>query len=98
MYTIVLVVHIITCLCLILVVLIQSGRGGSLGSIFGGSGTDQLFSAPSGTAFLRKTTAILAVIFGITALTLTFFAYRESARTVTSRISTPPAQQGPATQ
>ncbi len=86
MYVFVVIVHIITCLLLILVVLTQTGRMGGFGGIFGGGGGEQLFSTPSGSEFLRKTTAILAVIFFLTTISMTYLGYRRGIRTVTSQI------------
>ncbi|MFN3966806.1 MAG: preprotein translocase subunit SecG, partial [Endomicrobiia bacterium] len=50
MYTFVVIIHVFACLFLILIVLIQTGRSGGFGGIFGGSGAEQLFSTPSGSA------------------------------------------------
>lgn len=75
MFALVITVHVITCALLILIVLIQQGRGGGL--------VDSLSSAESifGTktnAFLVKSTSVLAVIFFITCLSLAFLSVRKS--------------------
>lgn len=94
MYTVIVVIHVIVALLLILVVLLQSGKAGGLGNIFGG-GSEQLFSTPSGTAFMRKTTIALALFFVITSITLTFLTYRMTLRTVTGIVPTAPAEAPP---
>jgi preprotein translocase subunit SecG len=83
MYTTILTLHVIVCLLVILVVLIQSGKGAGLSNVFGGGGGDALFSAPSGSLFIRKVTTGLAVAFFLTSLTLTYMAARRGMRTVT---------------
>jgi preprotein translocase subunit SecG len=83
MQIILLSLHILVCLLVILVVLIQSGRGAGLQNVFGGGGGDALFSAPSGSSFIRKLTTGLAVSFFITSLGLTYLAARRGMRTVT---------------
>lgn len=93
MYEIFLIVHITTCLLLILTVLLQSGKGAGL-NLFGGGG-DTLFSAPSGSSFMRQFTTGLAITFGITSLFLTLFASRAEMRSVTSRVP-PPRAEAPA--
>jgi preprotein translocase subunit SecG len=83
MYAAMLSMHIVVCLLVILVVLIQSGKGAGLSNVFGGGGGDALFSAPSGSLFIRKLTTGLAIAFFMTSLTLTYLAARRGMRTVT---------------
>jgi preprotein translocase subunit SecG len=71
MYGFLVFLHIIVCVGLILVVLFQAGKGAGLGNLFGGGGGDQLFSAPSGSAFIRKLTTGMAIVFLLTSLSLT---------------------------
>lgn len=92
MYTFVLVIHMAVALFLILIVLLQIGKAGSLGGIFGGGGGEQLFSTPSGSDLLRKMTIVLAIIFLITSMSLTFVSYRARLTTVTGKMPyQPPA-------
>ena len=86
MYIVILVVHIIVCLSLILIVLLQAGKGSGIAGLFGGGGSDQLFSAPSGMAFIKKITVIMAVMFMVTSLTLTIMTSRIGMRSVTNQI------------
>lgn len=75
MYTLISALHILSSVSLILIILLQSGKGAGLTGLFGGGGGgDQLFSAPSGGDFLRKATVTLAVLFVLTSLSLTFMA------------------------
>jgi len=100
MQTVFLVIHVAVSFLLILIVLLQAGKSGGLGGIFGGSGSsDALFSAPSGSAFLKKLTTSLAIIFMCTSLLLTIISNRRGLRTVTGFMppieATPQAEPAP---
>src|SRR5260221_13212022 len=82
MYGFLVFVHSLVCIGLILVVLFQVGKGAGLGNLFGGGGGDQLFSAPSGSAFIKKVTTGMAVVFIITSVTLTLLSSRRSNRSL----------------
>jgi preprotein translocase subunit SecG len=93
MYTVVLVIHLIACLSLILIVLLQAGKGQGIAGLFGGGSSEQLFSAPSGMAFVKKITVIMAVLFVITSLSLTVITARMGVRSVANQIPYIPVQQ-----
>ncbi len=85
MYLFITTLHIIIAVLLILIVLLQSGKGAGISGIFGGGGgADQLFSAPSGGSFLRKATVTLAVIFVLTSITMTVISSRKELTSVTT--------------
>jgi preprotein translocase subunit SecG len=67
------ILHIVVCLVLILVVLLQAGKGASMGAAFGGSSQTIFGSSGPGT-FLSKMTTAIATIFMLTALSLSYFA------------------------
>ncbi len=69
------VVHVIACVALIGIVLIQRGRGGGLVESF--SGVESMFG-PKTSAFLTKTTSVLSVVFFFTCLTLAILSVRQS--------------------
>lgn len=69
METFVLTIHIITSVLLILLVLVQSGKGAEAGAMFGG--VSQTVFGSEGGSILTKTTTILAVIFMLTSISLT---------------------------
>jgi preprotein translocase subunit SecG len=76
MFGIILAIHIVIAFVLIVLVLIQHGKGADAGASFGGS--SQSFFGSRGTAtFLSKTTAILATLFFITSLSLAYIASKE---------------------
>lgn len=76
MYTLLLVIHLITCLLLIGVVLMQSGKGG-LGSALGGGG-DSFFGGRGAAPFLTRATTVLAVVFMVTSLSLAMISGKRS--------------------
>ena len=78
MVTIITILHVIVCLFLIFVVLLQAGKGGGMGLAFGGSNAGQVFGGSGAGNFLTRLTGITAVMFMLTSLTL---AYLASART-----------------
>ncbi|MBF0429153.1 MAG: preprotein translocase subunit SecG [Magnetococcales bacterium] len=69
------VLHVLVCLSLVFVVLLQKGSGADMGAAFGGS-SQSLFGARGSGDFLSKLTAGLATVFMITSLTLAFFSTR----------------------
>lgn len=78
MHTLVTVIHVLACIVLILVVLLQAGKGANMGAAFGGSSQTVFGSSGAGT-FLGKMTAAIAIIFMLTSLTLTYSASRKGS-------------------
>jgi preprotein translocase subunit SecG len=77
MYAFVMVVHVIASVVLILVILMQAGRGGGVSEIFGG-GSNQTIFGTSAAQFLTRATAACAVLFIITSLSLAVMSSRRS--------------------
>jgi preprotein translocase subunit SecG len=73
MNTILLGLHILVCLSLIGIVLIQGGKGAEVGAAFGAGGSGTIFGATGGASFLSKMTTGAAVIFMLTSLALAIF-------------------------
>ncbi len=73
MHIFITLLHIIVCIILILVVLLQAGKGANMGAAFGGSSQTVFGSSGAGT-FLGKMTTIVAAIFMLTSLTLSYFS------------------------
>lgn len=63
MYTFVSIIYVFVCLFLIMVVLLQSGKGGGLGSAFGGGTSQQIFGGAGAGNLLTRLTAIFAFAF-----------------------------------
>ena len=78
METVILVFHILAALGIIGLVLIQHGKGADVGAAFGSGSAGSVFGAAGSANFLSRATAILAVVFFITSLGLTYFSNRKS--------------------
>jgi preprotein translocase subunit SecG len=73
MNMILLTIHILGCLALIGIVLIQGGKGAEVGAAFGAGASNTIFGASGGQSFMSKMTTGVAVIFMLTSLTLAMF-------------------------
>jgi preprotein translocase subunit SecG len=78
MYALLIILHIVACLVLILIVLLQAGKGADMGAAFGGSSQTVFGSSGAGT-FLGKMTAGIAILFMLTSLALTYTASHRSS-------------------
>lgn len=68
------ILHVIVCLFLMLVVLIQPGKSGGLGAALGGAGAQQVFGGRGAGSFLSRLTWISATIFFLTSITLAYLS------------------------
>ena len=66
-------IHILVCISLIGIVLIQGGKGAEVGAAFGAGASNTIFGATGGQSFIGKMTAGAAVIFMLTSLALAIF-------------------------
>jgi preprotein translocase subunit SecG len=92
-HTIVLIFHVLACLALVLIVLLQTGRGAEMGAAFGGS-SQTLFGSSGGTTFFGKLTTLAAVVFMLTCLGLTYFSGRPDTKSVMEKVQVE-EEQGP---
>jgi preprotein translocase subunit SecG len=76
MYILVLLIHIVVCLFLIIVILLQSGKAADLAGAFGGMGSQTAFGPRGSATLLSKATTASAAIFMVTSLTLSILATR----------------------
>ena len=75
MVTILTLLHVIICICLIVVILLQSAKGEGLAGAFGGSGiTGAVFGGRGAATFLSKATTVLAISFFLSCMVLSFLA------------------------
>ena len=75
-------IHVLACLFLIAVVLLQTGKGADMGAVFGG-GSQTLFGSSGAGNFLTKLTTGTAITFMVTSLILTYYS---ANRTPTSNL------------
>jgi len=99
--TVIVVFHLLAALSLVVLVLLQQGKGAEAGASFGAGASNTVFGSQGSATFLSKFTAILAASFFITALGLGYFA-KEKAHQLTQVGLPDPAvlevkQQKPAT-
>ncbi|MDR0441684.1 MAG: preprotein translocase subunit SecG [Candidatus Accumulibacter sp.] len=80
-FSIILTIHVLSALGIIGLVLVQHGKGADMGAAFGSGASGSLFGATGSANFLSRTTAVLAVVFFLTSLSL---AYVASSRPKTS--------------
>jgi preprotein translocase subunit SecG len=66
------IVHVFVCLFLMLVVLLQQGKGGGMGAAFGGGATQQVFGGRGAGNLLTRATAVCAGIFMLTSVSLAY--------------------------
>ena len=96
MQTIILSVHIIIAVALIILILLQTGKGAEMGAAFGAGASGTVFGARGSASFLSRTTAILAAAFFATSLVLAYMSGQTVVRkSVTEEFSAPlPAESG----
>jgi preprotein translocase subunit SecG len=89
------VIHVLACLFLIVVVLLQTGKGADMGAVFGG-GSQTLFGSSGAGNFLTKLTTGTAIAFMVTSLILTWGASRTPTSNLLERLPSPAAESEPA--
>ena len=72
MTTFLTVLHVLVCVFLIAVVLLQRGKGAEIGAVFGGGGSSTVFGSRGAGNFLSKLTTAAAIVFMITSLSLAY--------------------------
>src|SRR5713101_5344015 len=97
MYYLVVAIHVVVCLFLIIVILLQSGKAADLAGAFGGMGSQTAFGPRGSATLLSKATTISAIVFMCTSMALSILATRNAASsgTVLER-KTPTKQSLPA--
>jgi preprotein translocase subunit SecG len=78
MYTFFVILHLIVCLFLIFIILIQSSKGAEMGAAFGGS-SQTLFGSRGAATFMSKLTSAAAILFMITSLTLAIVSVKRES-------------------
>jgi preprotein translocase subunit SecG len=89
--TVLLAVHVLAAAALVGFVLLQHGKGADMGAAFGSGSSGSLFGAAGSANFLSRTTAILATVFFVTSLGLTYFGSMRSGPRDIMKEATPTA-------
>jgi preprotein translocase subunit SecG len=95
MITLLTIFHVIVCIFLILVVLLQQGKGADWAGAFGGGGTQTAFGARGAGTILSKATTAAAVIFMVTSLVLTILISQPGGSSVIHEGAKAPQGQTP---
>jgi preprotein translocase subunit SecG len=91
------IVHVIVCLFLVIVVLLQSGKAADLAGAFGGMGSQTVFGPRGSATVLSKATTIAAALFMVTSFTLSVMATRSAgtAPSLLDKATAPATTQQP---
>ncbi len=92
MTTVLLIIHVFVCVFLILLVLLQSGKGAEIGAAFGGS-SQTLFGSRGAATFLNKITTAVAIVFMLTSLSLAVIKTKSDS--VIKDVTPAPQQEAP---
>jgi preprotein translocase subunit SecG len=74
METVILIFHVLAAAAMIGLVLLQHGKGADMGAAFGSGASGSLFGASGSANFLSRATAVLAAVFFVTSLGLTYIS------------------------
>ena len=89
MATIIMGLHVSVCVLLILIVLLQSGKGAEMGASIGGGGSQTFFGAAGPANILTKITTGVAIIFMVTSLTLAYLSGHQADSSVMTKNAAP---------
>jgi preprotein translocase subunit SecG len=96
MIILVTIIHVLVCLFLIVVVLLQSGKAGDISAAFGGQGSQAAFGPRGAATTLSRATTVCAVLFMLTSITLSINAIKhEGPKSVLQGVKSAPAKTQP---
>jgi preprotein translocase subunit SecG len=96
MTLILIILHVVVCLALIMIVLLQTGKGTDMGAAFGGGASQTLFGSTGASTFLSKATTVAAVVFMLTSLILAYKSGRRTEGSIMTDQPAPVTQSAPA--
>jgi len=96
--TFITVIHVVVCVFLILVILLQAGKGGGMGAGLGGAGSQTVFGGRGSQSFLGRVTSVSAGLFMLTSVWLAYHSSAQKPSEVlgATQVQTQPAQGGAA--
>ncbi len=77
-----LILHVFVCIALIMIVLLQTGKGADMGAAFGGGSSQTLFGSTGASTFLSKATTGAAIVFMLTSLSLAYFSSHQQSGSI----------------
>jgi preprotein translocase subunit SecG len=96
--TVLVAVHVLVAAALVGLVLLQHGKGADMGAAFGSGSSGSLFGAAGSANFLSRTTAVLATVFFLSSLGLTYFGATRSGPTDVMKQGVTETAPAPATK
>src|SRR5579862_3778501 len=95
MYQFILIIHVLTVACLIVLVLVQQGKGATVGAAFGSGASQTVFGSRGSGSFLLRVTVGFALVFFTTSIALNYLASRaaKQVQQVSVPVSTVPSGQ-----
>ena len=79
MQTIILIIHVLLAIALIVLILVQHGKGADAGAAFGSGASSTVFGARGSATFLTKLTTVIALIFFVTSISLAYIASNKTS-------------------
>jgi preprotein translocase subunit SecG len=95
MYQLILLIHVFAALCIIALVLVQQGKGATLGAAFGSGASQTVFGSRGSGSFLFRITIGLITVFFITSISLNYLAMRAYKQEKVIAVPTLPVKQIP---
>jgi preprotein translocase subunit SecG len=97
MQMVLVMLHVSVCIALIVIVLLQKGRGADIGALFGGS-SQTLFGSSGGSTFFNRLTTSVAVVFMLTSLTLAYRSQRYGSESIMKGVQPVATAPAPGTE
>ncbi|VEN75118.1 Protein-export membrane protein SecG [Candidatus Desulfarcum epimagneticum] len=99
MTAILVTIHVIVCVALIMIVLLQTGKGADMGAAFGGGSSQTLLGSSGASTLLSKATTGVAIIFMLTSLALAYIStQRTGGDSIMKSVETAAPAKAPANQ
>ncbi|HUV77102.1 MAG TPA: preprotein translocase subunit SecG [Desulfobacterales bacterium] len=93
MTTFLIIIHVIVSIALIMIILLQTGKGADMGAAFGGGSSQTLFGSTGSSTFLSKATTLAAIVFMITSLGLAYISGNSTRSSIMMNEKAPIEQQ-----
>lgn len=93
MSILIIIIHVVVSLALIMIVLLQTGKGADMGATFGGGSSQTLFGSTGASTFLSKATTVAAIIFMLTCFTLAYMSTHQTPKSIMKEEKASPKQE-----
>ncbi len=80
------IIHVVVCIALIMIVLLQTGKGADMGAAFGMGASQTLFGSSGAGGFLSRATTVAAVVFMLTSLTLAYMSGNRTSQSIMTEV------------